>query len=192
MTVFVDKIVIRYAPPENLVRAKFIAAISTNTSYSFWFAIWFWSVTETAGFVLLGINFALNMSLCYKVVRLHKKVSTFDYARKLRQSMRGEALTELILNEVVEILVPIAFVGSFATLYYGPNKDLTCCRYDILHYLIPAVKLAMLDSGSLIVSAVSLWWFCRINIFREYCKTIKRYWIYLALWGGVCTSGVSS
>ena len=38
------------------------------------------------------------------------------------QHLMEEVLTELILNEFVEVVVPIGFIGSFAMAYHGPNK----------------------------------------------------------------------
>ena len=98
-------------------------------------------------------------------------------------------------------MIPIAFIGSFATAYYGPNKynlGMAGCSIwtfqkveDFFIYIIPVVEMSLIDSTSLFVAGVSLWWFCKINIFKEYCNTIKKYWIHVAFWGGIYMSGVS-
>ena len=116
------------------------------------------------------------------------------------QSLKTEVLTELILNEIVEIFIPIAFIGSFSLAYFGPNKTklwVVGCKglfpmvEDILAFFMPVIRMALLDFGSVIFSGVSLWWFCRINIWREYCIRIKKYWILLAVLGGCFICAVS-
>ena len=110
------------------------------------------------------------------------------------QNQKKEILTELILNETVEILLPIAFIGTYASAYYGPNKDKLWhigVNKNLLEFITPVIKMACIDSGSLIFAGIFLQWFCRINILREFCSIIKKYWIYLAFWGGVSINAVS-
>ena len=111
-------------------------------------------------------------------------------AKKI-QSQKKEILTQLILNETVEILLPIAFIGAYLSVYYGTNKSKMwhiAVNENVLEFLIPVIKMAVIDSGSLIQAGITLQWFCQINILREYCTTIKNYWVYIAFWGGGCIS----
>ena len=198
----IDKLVTKYATPENLAHAKIIGKIGTNITYSFWLAISFASyATKATEFVLLGINFCINMALCYKIIQLSKKVSAFKLDGDKKKFPKEQVLTELVLNEIVEILIPIAFIGSYCTAYYGPNKDIlgnvgfeiwTYYKVeDLFSFLMPVVEMALLDFGSLILAGLLLWWLCSINIFKEYCKAIKKFWVYIVVWGGTMSSGVS-
>ena len=197
-----DKLISRCASPENVVHAKFVGRISINVAYSFWLAITLATIaTDATGYILLGINFSIDMSLCYKAIKFGRKVSTEVSNTVKWQSLKTEVLTELILNETVEIFIPIAFIGSVSLAYFGPNKTklwgVGCKSHkprieDILAFFIPVMKMALLDCGSVIVSGLSLWWYCRINIWREYCIRIKKYWIHLAVWGGGFICAVSS
>ena len=100
---------------------------------------------------------------------------------------------ELILNETIEVLVPLAFIVSYATAFYGPNYDKlgsVGCNYwtfqkveNIKSFLTPVVFMEMVDFGTAVVSGILLWRLCNINIIKEYCSTIKRYWIILAFSG---------
>ena len=56
----------------------------------------------------------------------------------------------------------------------------------------PVLEMTLFDSGSIVIAGVLLWNFCRINIFHEYCKTMAKYWKFLALGGNVYTSAVST
>ena len=196
-----DKLIIRASISENLAAAQDMTKIVNNLTYSCWFAILATTATMATNFLILGIYFAINMALCLKIIRLNKKISTNDGNLEKEKSLKEEAIKELIFNETIENMIPIAFIGSFATAYYGPNKynlGMAGCSIwtfqkveDFFIYIIPVVEMSLIDSTSLFVAGVSLWWFCKINIFKEYCNTIKRYWIHVAFWGGIYMSGVS-
>ena len=101
----------------------------------------------------------------------------------------------------ISLLQMVHFIGTSLIAYHGPNRDqlrvFECIRWqpkeiDIHSFLMPVLIMTLLDSGSVIISAVFLWRFCRINIWVEYCRTIRNYWIHLAVWGGTFISGVST
>ena len=171
--------------------------------YSFWLAISLATLaTKTTGYVLLAICFCSDLSLCYKAIKLHKKIDPFDSQTNHWNLLKKEVLTELILNECVEIMVPIAYIGSFLSAYYGPNRNklggVGCSIWNnhevenLQLSIMPVVQMALLDSGSALLSTACLWWFCRINFLREYCITIKKYWLYIAFYGGGFLSTVST
>ena len=204
-----DRLATKATLSDNLVQAKFIWKISMNVSYSFWIAVSLATATKATGYVLLAINFGIDLTLCYRVIKLDNTISTVDCKNTKHQSLKKEVLTELILNEIIEILAPIAFIGTTLIAYYGPNRDnltiFDCTgkwiserwiclsrEMDIRSFLRPVLVMTLIDSGSVVISAVFLWWHCRINIWVEYCRTINNYWIHLAVWGGTFISGVST
>ena len=76
----VDKLMAKSSFAENNVQAKFIGRIATNTAYSFWLAIRLATVaTKGTGYVLLVTNFCINMTLCYKIIQLNKRVQPLDF-----------------------------------------------------------------------------------------------------------------
>ena len=69
----IDKLITKYASPENAVDAKFVGSIANNVMYSFWLAITLaTTATKASGYVILAINFGINMTLCHKVIRMNK------------------------------------------------------------------------------------------------------------------------
>ena len=62
---------------------------------------------------------------------------------------------------------------------------------NLSSFIWPIVEMAIIDSGSIIIATALLWRFCHVNILQEYCKVMKKYWIYLALSGGTFVAGVS-
>ena len=195
-----DKLLNKSALSYNLGTAKFIGKIATNLTYSYWLAIILaLEATKVTGYVLLGINFLVNMTLCYKIINLENKNRNLD--NKMRQCLKQDATTELILNETVELIVPIAFIASFSSAYYGPNQDSlgnVGCRIwqfskveNIQEVLIPVVEMALLDSTSVLVASALLWNFCNMNILKEYNTVIKKYWIHIGSLGGLFLNTVS-
>ena len=196
----IDKLLNKSALSYNLGMAKFIGKIATNLTYSYWLAIILaLEATKVTGYVLLGINFFINMTLCYKIINLENKHRNLD--KGMRQCLKQDATTELILNETVELIVPIAFIASFSLAYYGPNQDtlgnVGCSIWqfnkvkNIQEVLIPVVEMALLDSTSVVVASALLWNFCNINILKEYNTVIKKYWIYIGSLGGLFLNTVS-
>ena len=165
-----------------------------HATFSFWIAVFLvTSATESTGYVLLGINFCLNLQLCYKSIRWNQKISVDILEVNSNQLFKNEALAELILNETFEMIAPISFIGSYLVAFYGPNYQIlgnVGCSYwtfeatENLNALLKTVLImAFMDSGSAVISGFLLWKFCRINIFWEYCKLIKKYWIIMAISG---------
>ena len=103
-------------------------------------------------------------------------------------------MTDLILNEFVDVVVPLAFIASLSIAHQGPNRETlwnVSVVTDLLSFLIPVAEMALIDAGSLVLAGILLWKFCRISILEEYCMTIRKYWKYVAFFGGATISAVS-
>lgn len=85
-----DKLISDSALAERLVAAKFMAKITNNLCYSLFLASLFTKVSKVTESLLLGINFYMDMALCYKAIRLQRKVSTFDFETTNRKSLMEE------------------------------------------------------------------------------------------------------
>lgn len=194
------KLITKAALSENLFATKFIVKIVNNLFYSISVAIAFTNVTKTTEYLLHGVSFCANMALCYKAIRLDRRVYSIDFEKETTKLSRDDVITELVLNEIVEVMVPVAFIGTCIAGYYGPNKDimgiLGCSFWhqqnagNFFDFLFPVIEMALMDFGSLILAGGMLWWFCHINIFGEYCWIIKKYWKHLAFHGGAFLSTV--
>ena len=189
-----EKFITKAATSETIVLVKILGKLTNNVMFSFWIAVFLvTSATETTGYVLLGINFCLNLRLCYKAIKWNNRISGNILHANRNQLFKNEALAELILNETVEMMAPISFIGSYLLAFYGPNYQIlgnVGCSYwtfeatENLNSLLKTVLImAFMDSGSAVISGFLLWKFCRINIFWEYCKLIKKYWIIMAISG---------
>ena len=149
-------LIAKASSPENFVEANFIAKTQTNVAYSFWLAITLAGLaTKTTEYLLLGINFLLDMALCYKRIRLDRIVSAPKCDKKKQQNAKQEILTELLLNEIAEGILPIAFIGAYTTAYFGPNKttlvNVGCAIWgfqrieNLSDFLMPVVEMTLID-----------------------------------------------
>ena len=102
----------------------------------------------------------------------------------------SKVLQELIVNEMVEFMEPLAYLASLLVCYFGPNAELIGnVRNDYWQYskivdLDHTIKYVMMfffvDFASLIVATILLWTFCRINLYRAYCAIQQEFgWTFI-------------
>ena len=70
------------------------------------------SATPVSTYLLLGVDFAINIFFAFNTFRLYKK-------DKIKEC--GESLQTLVLNETLEFMVPVMFMICFIAAYFGPN-----------------------------------------------------------------------
>ena len=185
----IDKLIREAATPKNIFQVRTMGKLTTNIMFSFWIAVFLaTSATETSGYVLLGINFCFNLILCKKAIKWEN-----TKIENQNQSFQNESLIQLVVNETIELIAPVTFIGSYLLAFYGPNYETignVGCSYwtfqgitDLNSLFMPVIVMALIDFGSAVVSGILLWKWCRINIFKEYCKVIKCYWVIIALSG---------
>ena len=139
------------------------------------------------------MNFVINLQLCYKAIKLDRKVFSSYVDGKARKSSKRDAIMELVLNETVETMVHIAFIVTYIFVYHGPNPDVIgnvgcdCWTFkkveNLTTFLSPILLMAFADCVSGIISGVLLWKYCNVNIILEYCATLKKYWVILGFLG---------
>ena len=153
------------------------------------------SATIETGYVMLGINFVINLQLCYKGIKLGRKTISLNHDEQVNQSLKRGVIMELVLNETIEVLVPIAFIASYTIVFYGPNHDVmgnVGCDYwtfqkveDLNAFLMPVLLMTLVDCSSGLVCGVLLWKFCRINILLRCCKIMDSYWKIISVYAGM-------
>ena len=158
-------------------------------------------VNKVTSYCLLGTDFALNLLLCLKIIRIHQKVTPNIIENVNHRKIKEETLSELLLNELTEFITPVSFILAFSVAYYGPNAIIIggikneLWHYkrveDILKYLNGSFQMILLDSISAIISFILLRIFCNINAFEECVKVIKRYGVLTTVFVIFITNTVS-
>ena len=95
------------------------------------------------------------------------------------------------LAESCEGLVPLAYVVWFAMAYYGPNVELlgygkhnfwpVKVVEDVSWTFQVMIGLFLMDLVRLSLSSSMLWIFCKVNLFKEFCLALRKYWYILAV-----------
>ena len=119
-----EKLISKASSSATIIDAHLVAKIDAGIIFSFWITIILATdATQITGYVLLGINSCINISLCLKAKKLERKSFPYLLNQRINRFLQKEVIAELVLNETIEILVPLAFIVSYATAFYGPNYD---------------------------------------------------------------------
>ena len=81
------------------------------------------SATPLSTYLLLGVDFLINIYFAFSVFRLFKK-------KRMRAC--GETLQALVLNETLEFTVPLMFMICFLAAFFGPNAEVIGRVYIII------------------------------------------------------------
>ena len=110
-------------------------------------------------------------------------------------------LQELVINEIVEVMIPPAYLVTFLVAFYGPNAELIGnVRYgnwqytpteDVNHTINFVLVFFFIDLCSLLISAILLWKFCRINLYRAFTEVQREFGFAFMLQMGSTLPGVS-
>ena len=79
-------------------------------------AIGSFATIETSS-VLLSIDLLINIYICCKIIYLKTK-------SPMKIDQQISLIQELVVNELVEFMLPLAYLGCLLLGYYGPNSEL--------------------------------------------------------------------
>ena len=131
------------------------------------------SATKSTSFVLMAVDFFLNIYLCLRIIWLKKQQPNM----MIKQI---EKLQDLALYEMVEFQTPLAFIIVLCITYFGPNGALygnVLNSYwtfkpveDIYQTVTNMVIFFLVDFSSTVVSAILLFHFCEIRLWEVFLK----------------------
>ena len=137
------------------------------------------SATNATIYILLAIDFSINMFWCVKVFYSIKKGGEEERIKC------ADALKILVLSESLEFVMPLGYLACFVAAFYGPNADVlgnvknSYWQYQAVENLERAISnlllLVSIDLLSLVISLFLLWKFCKINILKVYIYLQKQY-----------------
>ena len=95
-------------------------------------------------------------------------------------------ISKLVMSELVETLVALMYVVGVTMAYFGPNGSLQINILSdywgntkitsIMHVLGSLLLLFSMDMGNFLSSTLVLWQFTNLNLPREFCKVLKKFW----------------
>ena len=132
--------------------------------------------TAITSYMILAIDFFMNVLLCIQVIWKFKKNKSV-----LNDEIMLD-LNELVLNEKLETVIPLGYCLCYLMAYYGPNKDIlgNIKESDVEKTMKVTALLFFLDVSSLFVSSLLLWFICKINLFKVYIRSQKELWWIMA------------
>lgn len=185
-----EKLAVQYAGKGNRM-AMIRNSISIGIDYSLFIAIILSSASDITLLIFLGIEFLLNFRLCIKTLQMHRKIKTNILGNQYLKNQINNNLQNLVINEMIEVIVPLAYFSTFYLSYVGPNSTiLGGVRNSYWNYekvenlekiLTVGIEMFFIDFSSLIICGAILHKFSRINLFQEFCKVIKQCWTIMTI-----------
>ena len=164
--------------------ANVVLITSISCTYTLYIAIQITSATDITVYSLLGTRYILHIKSCFQIIQFHRKINTEDFDAGSNKIKKEKVALGLVINELTEALVPIVYGIGFATAFYGPNKQLfTGVKEieDVKHFFFALFQMFAIDICAMISGVILLRIFACMNLFRECCKFLKRYWFILAM-----------
>ena len=179
--------------------AKILTSTELNCNYICFLAIILGSwATDTASYCILSVDFFINLYKCITIIRMNRKITCGDDLEKeMFKPLKEEAVQELVLIELVEILTPLVYAACVSIAYYGPNGKIlgniknSYWMYqeieDIRTLLTAVFRMFCLDFLAAVIGGVLLWKCSSVNGLKEVCREINYYgpFICVTLGGGV-------
>ena len=135
--------------------------------------------TDLTLYLLVGIDFLINMYFTIKVFRIKR-----NFTKKKQEDLLM-SVQVLVLGEVLEIILPLAFLVCFLAAYHGPNAELLGnIKNDFWQSKAvdeawgPTKNLLFLvafDCLSLTLAASFLLYFCNINLGHVFLHLMKEF-----------------
>ena len=142
--------------------------------------------TDATCWMILAIDFSINMFLMIKIIWIQRKGVT-----EKNESTMVHTFMELIIAETVEIVVPFTYLTTFMMAYLGPNATLfggVLCNMwhfsavtDLELFLKNVGLFLIADCISVTVTIMFLWNFARVNVIRAFVNLQKEFWLVMAV-----------
>ena len=181
----VSKLVVKMSGTDNEL-ANTLYSVSMNLEFAVFVAVMLADANDLTVYCMLGAEFALHLVSCYQIIKRLKKNRVDNVENEAIKMEDDREIDEVILSEVVEALVPLAYAASFATAYYGPNAKMIgnvraqYWAYKVVEDIEPLYNAMMLlftaDMFCVAATVVSFWTFGRINLVQRFLRVMKKYW----------------
>ena len=171
---------------------KFLTTIEHNVNYTAFLAIALGQLaTETTAYCILGVEFVLNMYKVFRIIKIGRKIKADEFEGEKMITVQKELIHDMVVVEIVEILMPIAYAISILMAYYGPNSEImgnirndywSYIKIENLGSLLAGIfKMFFIDVFSFLLGSGLIWKFSSFNCIIEGCKTMKRYWHFITV-----------
>lgn len=175
---------------------KQIIICGLNTFHSLYVAIKLGQTTTLlTSAIILTIDFVINLHYCFQINRIHGAIVVPEYiipeiriTEQVQHIAQKEYLIrKFLLTEILEVMVPVAYIVSLLIAYYGPNAVILGniqndnWQYEAIDDIGAVVQSVMImciiDGCSAIIGGYWVWKVSGIDCLREAHKVLRIYWI---------------
>ena len=180
-----SKIITKSAGNDNEA-ANVLLDVSVSTSFGTFVAVQLASANNITVYSFLGVEFSIHMFICFQIIHFKRKIDFEDITKEDMRKMKKQKLMNLLLSEIVEALVPLAYAIGVALAFYGPNKSFLGSvkklhENDVERLFIVMFLMFFIDLVCIAVSGIILWISGNVNLLDEVCKIIRKYWFIFAI-----------
>ena len=103
-------------------------------------------------------------------------------------------LEELVLGQRCGILIPIVYTICFVMAYYGTNAaiigntKLSIWHYqavtNVVSHITNEGKLIAVDTVSFVITMISMWFVCKMNVFKALFRVQSELWLIMGIQEG--------
>ena len=180
----------------DIIGAKLVGSHLVSTWHATFLCFTIGSLaTDITSWVIMGLDFFINLSLSVRLVWMKRR-------RPNDIEKQYELLLEIVLTELIEFLVPLAFLLTFIVSYYGPNSTLignvgsSYWQYNAVkdgeQYVKNILIFFFVDFCSGVASAIIFKVFCKINLAKAFVILEKEFALCFSVQLGILVLLVSS
>ena len=165
--------------------------IRLNIHYALFVAIRLNGAETSTIISLIVVEFLMQLWKTHQIIQLNKKIDRDNQQIKTLNKLKEKKIMKLLLAEIVEGIVPLAYASGFALAFFGPNAFLignVLCdawaykkvqnvrRLFIIQSIMFVFDLIIVGLNSFLLSK-----FGNIKLMEWVCRALKSYWIFLAI-----------
>ena len=148
--------------------------------------------TDFSCYCILISKLLLKLYSCYGIGQLNKKIETKEGLERKELLRTKEATTQrLILDEAVEVMMPIVYALMILLAYYGPNSAIlgnVGCEIwkwrkitNLTKFLIALFRMFAIDLLALVLNSFLLWKYSSVHVMKQLCIDVKTYWPFISV-----------
>ena len=159
--------------------------MTVNVHYVLFIAIRLTGFHVTTVISMVTIEFMMHLKMAYNLIKLQNKVAADQDEKEGLERIIKKTLTNLVLAELCEGLVPVGYSIGFSLMCFGPNAHIFGQSNTTLLNLFEMFRIMILlfgiDIFSALLNGVLLKTIGKININGEFCEVLKKYWHFMVL-----------
>ena len=148
--------------------------------------------TDFSCYCILFTDLLYKLYSCYGICKFKKKIEAKEGSeRKQLQIEKEEATQDLILDEMVDVTMPMVYALMVVIAYFGPNATIlgnVGCEIwkwrkinSLTKFLTALFRMFLIDLIALVLNSLLLWKYSSINVMKQMCIDVKSYWPFISV-----------